>query len=85
MLVIPSPSNVDVYFLIQYEKKGGLNLTASSPQTQFLNNRTIQSFVKVYVDDYVGEYKALLTLSFLIVQTKNEFLYTLSMHFQGER
>ena len=58
MLVIPSPSNVDVYFLIQYEKKGGLNLTASSPQTQFLNNRTIQSFVKVYVDDYVGEYKA---------------------------
>ena len=60
-------------------------MTASPPQTQFLNNRTIQSFVKVYVDDYVGEYKALLTLSFLIVQTKNEFLYTLSMHFQGER
>ena len=72
-------------FLSNMEKKGGLNLTASSPQTQFLNNRTIQSFVKVYVDDYVGEYKALLTLSFLIVQTKNEFLYTLSMHFQGER
>ena len=60
-------------------------MTASPPQTQFLNNRTIESFVKVYVDDYVGEYKALLTLSFLIVQTKNEFLYTLSMHFQGER
>ena len=72
-------------FLSNMKKKGGLNLTASSPQTQFLNNRTIQSFVKVYVDDYVGEYKALLTLSFLIVQTKNEFLYTLSMHFQGER
>ena len=76
---------MDVYFLFQYEKKGGLNLTVSPPQTQFLTNRTIQSFVKVYVDDYVGEYKALLTLSFLIVQTKNEFLYTLSMHFQGER
>ena len=60
-------------------------MTVSPLQTQFLNNRTIQSFVKVYVDDYVGEYKALLTLSFLIVQTKNEFLYTLSMHFQGER
>ena len=72
-------------FLSNMKKKGGLNLTASPPQTQFLNNRTIQSFVKVYVDDYVGEYKALLTLSFLIVQTKNEFLYTLSMHFQGER
>ena len=72
-------------FLSNMEKKGGLNLTASPPQTQFLNNRTIQSFVKVYVDDYVGEYKALLTLSFPIVQTKNEFLYTLSMHFQGER
>ena len=50
--------NVDVYFLFQYEKKGGLNLTVSPPQTQFLTNRTIQSFVKVYVDDYVGEYKA---------------------------
>ena len=45
-------------FLSNMKKKGGLNLTASSPQTQFLNNRTIQSFVKVYVDDYVGEYKA---------------------------
>ena len=36
--------------------KGEFNLSSSLPQTQPIDNRTIQGFVKDYVDEYVGEY-----------------------------
>ena len=34
----------------------GLNFSSSQSQTPPLDNRTIQSFVKDYVDEYVGGY-----------------------------
>jgi len=38
------------FFLIQ----GGLNLSSSELEPQSPNNRTIQNFVKDYVDEYIG-------------------------------
>ena len=36
--------------------QGGLNLSSSQPQPKPPDNRTIQNFVKDYVDTYMGEY-----------------------------
>ena len=35
--------------------KGALNISSSKPKAQLSDNRTIQKFVKDYVDEYVGE------------------------------
>ena len=45
--------------------KDGLNFTSLQLQPQTPDNRTIQNFVKSYVDEYVGEY----TLTMLFVLT----------------
>ena len=33
---------------------GGLNISSTQPQPQPLDNRTIQDFIKDYVDEHVG-------------------------------
>ena len=45
------------YITLLLRVEGGLNLSSSQPLSKpAADNRTIQSFVKVYVDKYVGEY-----------------------------
>lgn len=46
------PSHVDVLFSYF---QGVLNISSSQPRAQPPDNRTIQNFVKSYVDEYVGE------------------------------
>ena len=46
------PSHVDVLFSYF---QGALNISSSQPRAQPPDNRTIQNFVKSYVDEYVGE------------------------------
>ena len=36
--------------------EGGLNLSSSKRQAQPPDNRTVQNFVKDYMDEYVGGY-----------------------------
>lgn len=61
-LSIPLNSLFTLYGLFEYitfllRVEGGLNLSSSQAQSKpAADNRTIQSFVKVYVDKYVGEY-----------------------------
>lgn len=43
-----------VNFLFSYFQ-GALNISSSQPLAQPPNNRTIQNFVKDYVNNYVGE------------------------------